>query len=73
MCRIYNFQKHDWDGVRTTITDENHLRAYDSILIEFKRLYAVLRSTDWAEQNLYDTLDQMQFDLDNYRKAYKTQ
>lgn len=73
MARIYNFKKHDWDSVRNTITDEKHLRAYDSILIEFKRLYELHRSTNWPEQASYERLDELQFHLDTYRKAYKTQ
>lgn len=73
MARIYNFKKHDWDSVRNTITDEKHLRAYDSILIEFKRLYELHRSTKWPEQASYERLDELQFHLDTYRKAYKTQ
>lgn len=73
MARIYNFKKYDWDGVRSTITDEKHLRAYNSILLEFKRLYEAHVSTDWPDQASFDKLDELQFHLNSYRKAYKTQ
>lgn len=72
MTQIYNFQKHNWDSVRSTITDERHLRAFDSIFIEFKRLYELHKINNWPEQSSYDKLDELQLHLDNYRKAYKT-
>lgn len=70
--KIYNFEKYDWDSVQNTITDEKHLRAFNSILIEFKRLYEHHKGTNWPEQSSYDKLDELQQHLDNYRKAYKT-
>lgn len=72
MGRIYNFEKHDWDGVRNTITDIEHLSAYDSILVEFKDLYAISRTGKCNDMNVFNRLDQLQDFLDGYRKHYKT-
>jgi len=72
MTKIYNFKKYNWDNVRSTITDERHLRAFNSIFIEFERLYELHKANDWPDQSSYDKLDELQLHLDNYRKAYKT-
>lgn len=68
---IYNFEKHDWDEVQSTITDLKHLEAYKSILVEFKSLYAITRKGNCDDQKVYDRLDELQMFLDSYRKAYK--
>lgn len=47
---IYNFEKHDWDEVQSTITDVKHLEAYKSILVEFKSLYAITRKGNCDDQ-----------------------
>ena len=73
MTKIYNFKKYNWDDVSNTITDEKHLRAYNSLLLEFKRLYEAHIGTNWPNQASFDKLEELQFHLDSYRKAYKTQ
>ncbi len=71
MARIYNFEKHNWDDVRNIITDEKHLNAYNSILVEFKELYAISRTGKCDDMAVYNRLDQLQEFLDSYRKYYK--
>ena len=71
MARIYNYEKHNWDGVRDTITDVKHLNAYNSILVEFKELYALTRTGKCDDMAVYNRLDQLQEFLDSYRRHYK--